>query len=137
MCHVHTETDDPAQMDVASLSQPVLDAVEADVYWCLSKLLDLIQVEHFASCAALCWFFAQDNYTFAQKGIQAQVQKLEELTRRLDRPFWAGTSLPLSFPFPYLLAPGQPQRGVRILRILPISFPFPLPPSSTLSFPAY
>ena len=44
-------------------------AVEADSFWCLSKLLEGIQ----------------DNYTFAQPGIQRQVAKLKELIHRIDR----------------------------------------------------
>ncbi|KAI3984428.1 hypothetical protein MKX01_011382 [Papaver californicum] len=42
--------------------------MEADCYWCLSKLLDGMQ----------------DHYTFAQLGIQRLVFKLKELVRRID-----------------------------------------------------
>lgn len=42
--------------------------VEADSFWCMSKLLDGIQ----------------DNYTFAQPGIQTKVQQLGELMKRID-----------------------------------------------------
>ncbi|XP_068248225.1 TBC1 domain family member 22B isoform X4 [Palaemon carinicauda] len=42
--------------------------VEADSFWCMSKLLDGIQ----------------DNYTFAQPGIQTKVQQLRELMKRID-----------------------------------------------------
>ena len=42
--------------------------VEADSFWCMSKLLDGIQ----------------DNYTFAQPGIQTKVSQLRELTQRID-----------------------------------------------------
>ncbi|CAL1404705.1 unnamed protein product [Linum trigynum] len=42
--------------------------VEADCYWCLSKLLDGMQ----------------DHYTFAQPGIQRLVFRLKELVRRID-----------------------------------------------------
>lgn len=42
--------------------------IEADCYWCLSKLLDGMQ----------------DHYTFAQPGIQRLVFKLKELVRRID-----------------------------------------------------
>lgn len=44
--------------------------IEADCYWCLSKLLDGMQ----------------DHYTFAQPGIQRLVFKLKELVRRIDEP---------------------------------------------------
>ncbi|KAI3961231.1 hypothetical protein MKX01_035817, partial [Papaver californicum] len=44
--------------------------MEADCYWCLSKLLDGMQ----------------DHYTFAQPGIQRLVFKLKELVRRIYEP---------------------------------------------------
>ena len=50
------------------LSEEKLAEVEADCYWCLSKLLDGMQ----------------DHYTFAQPGIQRLVFKLRELVRRID-----------------------------------------------------
>ena len=53
----------------ASLSKEQRDYVEADAYWCLTKVLDGIQ----------------DNYTFAQPGIQLKVKQLEDLTRRIDQ----------------------------------------------------
>ncbi len=43
--------------------------IEADSFWCLTKVLDGIQ----------------DNYTFAQPGIQLKVKQLEELIQRVDR----------------------------------------------------
>ena len=55
-------------MDPGQLPKQVLDAVEADSFWCLSKLLDGIQ----------------DNYVHAQPGIQRQVASLRDLTRRID-----------------------------------------------------
>ncbi|KAI4195188.1 MAG: hypothetical protein LQ350_007362 [Teloschistes chrysophthalmus] len=55
-------------MDPGQLPRPVLDAVEADSFWCLSKLLDGIQ----------------DNYIFAQPGIVRQVSALKDLTTRID-----------------------------------------------------
>lgn len=42
--------------------------IEADSFWCLSKFLDCIQ----------------DNYIFAQLGIQAKVNQLKELIKRID-----------------------------------------------------
>ncbi|XP_070611461.1 TBC1 domain family member 22A isoform X2 [Erythrolamprus reginae] len=54
--------------DVSSLSTEVLQNIEADSFWCMSKLLDGIQ----------------DNYTFAQPGIQKKVKMLEELVSRID-----------------------------------------------------
>lgn len=56
-------------MDPGQLPRPVLDAVEADTFWCLTKLLDGIQ----------------DNYIFAQPGIQRQVAGLRDLVTRIDK----------------------------------------------------
>ncbi|CDS42822.1 TBC1 domain family 2B [Echinococcus multilocularis] len=54
------------------LSAPItaeqLQDLEADVFWCVSRLLDTIQ----------------DNYTFAQPGIQNNINKLSSLIERLD-----------------------------------------------------
>ncbi|KAI8076519.1 rab-GTPase-TBC domain-containing protein [Gilbertella persicaria] len=59
---------DPEQYDVSKLDKEVLSVIEADSFWCLSKLLDGIQ----------------DNYTFAQPGIQRQIVTLKELVTRID-----------------------------------------------------
>ena len=63
-----TDADIESGMDPGQLPRPVLDAIEADSYWCLSKLLDGIQ----------------DNYVHAQPGIQRQVASLRDLTKRID-----------------------------------------------------
>lgn len=42
--------------------------VEADAYWCLTKLLDNIQ----------------DHYTFSQPGLQRMMLRLEDLINRID-----------------------------------------------------
>ncbi|KKP03190.1 hypothetical protein THAR02_04709 [Trichoderma harzianum] len=55
-------------MDPGQLPKSVLDAVEADSFWCLTKLLDGIQ----------------DHYIVAQPGIQRQVTALRDLTARID-----------------------------------------------------
>ena len=55
-------------MDPGQLPKAVLDAVEADTFWCLTKLLDGIQ----------------DNYIVAQPGIHRQVAALRDLTTRID-----------------------------------------------------
>lgn len=44
------------------------DIIEADSFWCISKFLDCIQ----------------DNYIFAQLGIQEKVNQLKELIQRID-----------------------------------------------------
>jgi len=63
-----TDSDVEFGMDPGQLPKPVLDAVEADSFWCLTKLLDGIQ----------------DNYIHAQPGIQRQVSSLRDLTTRID-----------------------------------------------------
>ncbi|CCU78309.1 TBC1 domain family member 22A [Blumeria hordei DH14] len=65
-----TDSDVERGMDPGQLPRAVLDAVEADSFWCLTKLLDGIQ----------------DNYIFAQPGIQRQVAALRDLTARIDEP---------------------------------------------------
>ena len=59
---------DPETFDPGLLPPSVLNAVEADTFWCLSRLLDGIQ----------------DNYIFAQPGIQRSVRRMEELVKRID-----------------------------------------------------
>lgn len=61
--HPHISDDDSKYIDEA-----VIGEVEADSFWCLTKLLDGIQ----------------DNYTHAQPGIQRQIVKLKELVARID-----------------------------------------------------
>ncbi|KAI4151011.1 MAG: hypothetical protein LQ340_003746 [Diploschistes diacapsis] len=63
-----TDTNIETGMDPGQLPRSVLDAVEADSYWCLTKLLDGIQ----------------DNYIVAQPGIVRQVGALRDLTHRID-----------------------------------------------------
>lgn len=54
--------------EVSGLEAQVRDEIEADTFWCLTNLLDGIQ----------------DNYTFAQPGVQRKVNMLRELTKRVD-----------------------------------------------------
>jgi len=61
---------DPESFDPGTLPSDVLACVEADSFWCLSALLDGIQ----------------DNYIFAQPGIQRMVSTLRELITRIDGP---------------------------------------------------
>jgi TBC1 domain family member 2 len=63
-----TDYDIESGMDPGQLPRAVLDAVEADSFWCLTKLLDGIQ----------------DHYIVAQPGIQRQVAALRDLTARID-----------------------------------------------------
>ncbi|KAK7035472.1 GTPase-activating protein [Paramarasmius palmivorus] len=63
---------DPENFDPALLPTNVLEAVEADSFWCLSRLLDGIQ----------------DNYIFAQPGIQRSVRRMAELVARIDAPLY-------------------------------------------------
>ncbi|KAG2015696.1 hypothetical protein CC2G_008941 [Coprinopsis cinerea AmutBmut pab1-1] len=64
---------DPESFDPGLLPKSVVDAIEADSFWCLSKLLDGIQ----------------DNYIFAQPGIQRSVRRMQELVERIDAPLAA------------------------------------------------
>ena len=59
-------------VDVSTLSDEHLRIIEADSFWCFSKLLDGIQ----------------DNYTFAQPGIQLKVNALKELISRIDSMYF-------------------------------------------------
>ncbi|CAO3701641.1 unnamed protein product [Rhizopus microsporus] len=63
--------EDPEYYNVSQLNKEILSVIEADSFWCLSKLLDGIQ----------------DNYTFAQPGIQRQILTLKELVSRIDGRF--------------------------------------------------
>jgi len=63
----------PAGSDIplcsmADLAEASRQQLEADCFWCFSKLLDGIQ----------------DNYTFAQPGIQQRIGSLKELISRID-----------------------------------------------------
>lgn len=63
-----TGEDVESGMDPGQLPKPVLDAVEADSYWCLTKMLEGIQ----------------DNYVHMQPGITRQVAQLRDLVARID-----------------------------------------------------
>ncbi|XP_061114006.1 TBC1 domain family member 22B isoform X1 [Conger conger] len=60
--------EDVENFEMAALPLETQRNIEADSFWCMSKLLDGIQ----------------DNYTFAQPGIQIKVKALEELVSRID-----------------------------------------------------
>ncbi|XP_035236849.1 TBC1 domain family member 22B isoform X2 [Anguilla anguilla] len=60
--------EDVENFEMAGLPLECQRNIEADSFWCMSKLLDGIQ----------------DNYTFAQPGIQIKVKALEELVSRID-----------------------------------------------------
>ncbi len=62
---------DPEEFDTAILPDTVRTAVEADTFWCLSRLLDGIQ----------------DNYIAGQPGIQRSVKRMAELVARIDGAF--------------------------------------------------
>ncbi|KAI9450533.1 RabGAP/TBC [Russula earlei] len=65
-----TADTDPEEIDPSILPPPVLAAVEADSFWCLSRLLNEIP----------------ENYTTAQPGIQRSVKRMAELVARIDAP---------------------------------------------------
>jgi len=54
--------------EVGKLPEKVIHEIEADAFWCTTHLLDGIQ----------------DNYTFAQPGVQWKVNMLRELTKKVD-----------------------------------------------------
>ena len=60
------------QIDDWLVSASMLSEVEADCYWCLTKLLAGIQ----------------DHYICDQPGVQRMVGRLEELVRRIDTNLW-------------------------------------------------
>lgn len=60
--------EDLNKLDMSTVPKDLRDIVEADSFWCLSKFLDSIQ----------------DNYIFAQLGIQNKVNQLKELIQRID-----------------------------------------------------
>ncbi|OSC97452.1 RabGAP/TBC [Trametes coccinea BRFM310] len=64
---------DPEDFDTALLTDSVRTAVEADTFWCLSRLLDGIQ----------------DNYIAGQPGIHRSVKRMAELVARIDAPLAA------------------------------------------------
>jgi hypothetical protein len=70
----------PEDCDPNILPPTALSAVEADTFWCLSRLLDGIQ----------------DNYIAGQPGIQRSVRRMSELVSRIDRAC-AGSSHPYGF----------------------------------------
>eukprot|EP01125_Pyxidicula_operculata_P019399 TRINITY_DN7034_c0_g1_i3.p1 TRINITY_DN7034_c0_g1~~TRINITY_DN7034_c0_g1_i3.p1 ORF type:complete len:265 (+),score=22.73 TRINITY_DN7034_c0_g1_i3:579-1373(+) len=59
-----------AMDNLLSIPEEALQDIEADSYWCLSKFIDGIQ----------------DNYTFAQPGIQRMLYKLKEVVQKIDAP---------------------------------------------------
>lgn len=63
-----TPDSDPELFDPAHLPPNALNAVEADSFWCLSRLLDGIQ----------------DNYIHGQPGIHRGVKRIAELVARID-----------------------------------------------------
>lgn len=56
---------------MSQLPREQIEIVEADSFWCVTALLDTIQ----------------DNYTFAQPGIQRKVSQLRHLMSRVDSKF--------------------------------------------------
>lgn len=59
-------------VDIENLPKNHLRCVEADSYWCMTKLLERIQ----------------ENYVFSQPGIQRKVQSLEDLIKRIDNSLY-------------------------------------------------
>lgn len=74
---------------MASVAEETRASIEADTFWCMTKLLDGIQ----------------DNYTFAQPGIQKKLRALKELVMRIDGQFFIITQPPLTIARPIASAP--------------------------------
>lgn len=68
MVFMYPYVPDVLRCDLALLDPQIILNVEADSFWCLTKLLDNIQ----------------DHYTSSQPGLQRMVLRLEDLMRRLD-----------------------------------------------------
>lgn len=64
----HIPNAESEQDDNVMLSESTLFEIEADSFWCLSKLLDGIQ----------------DNYTFSQVGITRQLVRMRDVLQRID-----------------------------------------------------
>eukprot|EP00638_Chattonella_subsalsa_P015502 CAMPEP_0117839336 /NCGR_PEP_ID=MMETSP0949-20121206/13928_1 /TAXON_ID=44440 /ORGANISM="Chattonella subsalsa, Strain CCMP2191" /LENGTH=461 /DNA_ID=CAMNT_0005682313 /DNA_START=182 /DNA_END=1568 /DNA_ORIENTATION=+ len=62
-----------SSVDVTHVDPQILSEVEADTYWCTTKLLDNIQ----------------DHYTAEQPGLQRMLVRFEDLIRRIDGPLYA------------------------------------------------
>lgn len=60
---------DPQRCDFGSVDVNTMNNLEADSYWCFTKLMDNIQ----------------DHYTFSQPGLQRMILRLEDLIHRIDK----------------------------------------------------
>jgi hypothetical protein len=60
------------EIDTGKLGLGLLEAIESDTYWCLTKLLDGIQ----------------DHYTSSQPGLQRMVYLLTSIVQRIDQPLF-------------------------------------------------
>ncbi len=63
-----SNTAEAQTLDASKVAPAVLAEVEADVYWCIARLLDNIQ----------------DHYTFSQPGLQRMIFRLSALVERHD-----------------------------------------------------
>lgn len=96
-----TDTE-PELFDTAHLPEGVLAAIEADSFWCLSKLLDGIQ----------------DNYISHQPGIHRLVTRMSELVKRIDGASQCSCKFnPLMVCSPSRAASGGPRRRVHAVRV--------------------
>ena len=100
--------------EVAGAVEPsALEDLEADVYWCFTKLLEGIQ----------------DHYTPSQPGIQRMIHAMRELVHRIDgAPCWGA----LRAPPPRCRSPGLPLRRRHLLLTRPSSpRALPTPPPTS------
>lgn len=68
--HGHFLLDGQGTGGMPLIEEDVLRQVEADAFWCFSRLVDTIQ----------------DNYTPSQSGITRQVERLRQICARIDEP---------------------------------------------------
>jgi len=70
--YLNKRDEDLHELEISEVPSEVLEHIEADAYWCLSKMLADIQ----------------DHYTFGQPGIQRMVLRLKEIVKRIDEALY-------------------------------------------------
>ena len=73
-CSIFLEDGDLENHDVSGLSQDTLDTIEADSFWCMSKLLDGIQVN-------LILYILEKPFTL-KEALEISPKQIEEIQRQ-------------------------------------------------------
>ena len=84
-CLIFLEDGDLENHDVSGLSQDTLDTIEADSFWCMSKLLDGIQVN-------LILYILEKPFTL-KEALEISPNQIEEIRRQSQ--IITGERLPL------------------------------------------